>query len=506
MKTSYDVVVIGAGISGLVCAVDLARAGLSVLVLEQHYQPGGLTSTFKRKGFLFEAGGHRVTGIKESGPLYETLKAIGQQVRLVPVRPSYVAHVQDRCITGDLDLKRYRQNLISLFPDQKNEIDAFLQDMLKIKAAFDYLDSLTGPPDPEIMASEYSLLVQYLEKTTGEFMQERFSHLKPDLIFFLTIIGTFTTLPLEQQSFLTFARAWAAHHSGEGMSLIVGGTKTLIDLLVQYIDTHHGQVLVNKLVDQVIVKDGRAVGVLTGDGEEIRAKTVVSAASDEQTYLKMLNPGQLPAEFVQQIKDKKPSGSVFQVYLGVKEGEGLDNISTFVFPSSEPIHDRVMSWDIEAMTSGGLISVQGEEMSPEGYRAINISCPCPYEHPENWFIRGDDKSEYRSFKEQIANKIIRNMSKYIPDLENRISVMETATPLTIERHSLATAGGIHGLANIPEQSGLRRGPIKTPVEGLYHVGQFVFPSGAIYSCSVSGKLGAKMVLTDHFPNCLQQGG
>jgi phytoene dehydrogenase-like protein len=499
MKTSYDVVVIGAGISGLVCAVDLARAGLSVLVLEQHYQPGGMTSTFKRKGFLFEAGGHRVTGINEkNGPLYETLKAIGQQVRLVPVRPSYVAHVQDRRIEGDLDLKRYRQNLIGLFPDQTGHIDAFLDDMLKMKAAFDYLDSLAGPPDPKILFSEYSLFVKYLEKTTGEFIQDRFAHLKPDLVFFLTIVGTFTTLPLEKQSFLTFARAWTAHHSGEGISLIVGGTKTLIDLLVQYINTHGGQVLVNKWVDEIMVKDGRAVGVITRDGAEIQAKTVVSAASDEQTYLKMLNHGQLPAEFVQQIRNKKPSGSIFQVYLGIKEGPGLENVSTFVFPSSEPIHERVMSWDIEAITSGGLISVQGQEMSPEGYRAINISCPCPYEHPENWFIRGDDKSEYRSFKGQIANRIIRNMAKYIPDLENRISVMETATPLTIERHSLATAGGIHGLANIPEQSGLRRGPIKTPIEALYHVGQYVFPSGAIYSCSVSGKLGAKMVLADHF--------
>ena len=497
MKTNYDVVVIGAGISGLVCAVDLTRAGLRVLVLEQHHQPGGLTSTFKRKGFLFEAGGHRVSGISEkNGPLYETLKSMGQQVRLVPLRPSYVAHVHGRRIEGDLDLNKYRQNLIDLFPDRTNQIDTFLEDMLKMKAAFDYLDSLSGPPDPEIITSEYPLFLKYMEKTTGDFIQDRFAHLDPELVFFLTIVGTFTTLPLEQQSFLTFARAWAAQHSGEGMSLIVGGTKTLIDLLVQYVNAHQGKVLVNKMVEEIMVRDGRAVGVQTRDGQEIKANAVVSAASDEQTYLKMVNPGQLPAEFVRQIKAKKPCGSVFQLYLGVKEGQGLENVSTFIFPSIEPIHERVRNWDLEAITSGGLITVQGEEMSPPGYRAINISCPCPYEHPQGWFIRGDDKSEYRSFKEQLASRIIRNMAEYIPDLENRISVMETATPLTIERYSLVTAGGIHGLANTPEQTGMRRGPIKTPIEALYHVGQYVMPSGAIYSCSASGKLGAKMVLAD----------
>lgn len=499
-KTRYDVVVVGAGISGLICAVDLARSGLSVLVLEQHFQPGGMTSSFRRKGFTFEAGGHRVTRIRDkNAPLYETLKGIGQQLRLIPIRPSYAAYIDDRCIEGDLDLKKYRQNLISLFPGQTSGIDAFLEDMLEINAACDYLDSLTGPPDPEIMSAKYPLFVRYLGKTTKEFIQDRFSHLNPDLIFFLTLVGAYTTLPLEQQSFLTFARVWSSHHTGEGMSLIHGGVKTLIDLLVRYIDAHGGQVVVNNRVDEVLVKDGRAVGVVAGGGDEIRAKAVVSAASDEQTYFKMLKPGLLDPEFARQIWNKKPSGSLFQVWLGVTDGKGLENVSSLVFPSSESTYERVLNWDIEAITSNGLITVQGEEMAPEGHRAVNISCLCPYEHPEKWFIRGGDKSEYRSFKEELADRIIRKMEKYIPDLGSRISCMEIATPLTLERYTSATAGGIHGLANTPEQSGLNRGPIKTPIEGLYHVGQYVYPSGGIYSCSISGKLGAKALLADHFP-------
>ncbi|MBU2550125.1 MAG: NAD(P)/FAD-dependent oxidoreductase [Proteobacteria bacterium] len=498
-KTRYDAVVIGAGISGLVCAVDLARAGLSVLVLEQHYQPGGMTSTFKRKGFTFEAGGHRVTGIKqENAPLFETLQGIGQQLRLVPVRPSYAAFVRDRRIEGDLDLKKYRENLTSLFPDRKSGIDAFLTDMLEIKEAGDYIESLGGPPDLDVLASKHPLFVKYLGKTTGEFIRDRFARLEPDLIFFLTLVGTYTTLPLEEQNFATFAKIWTSHHTGEGMSLMVGGTPTLIDLLLRYIDARDGQVVVNQRVDRVMVEDGRAVGVVARGGNEVRAGVVISAASDEQTYLKMLDPGSLPDEFVRRIKNKRPSGAVFQVYLGIEDGPGLENVSTFVFPGTEPIHDRVKNWDIEAITSSALISVQGREMSPQGYRAVNISCPCPYEHPDGWFIRGEDRTGYRAFKDEMARRIIRNMARYIPDLESRITVMETATPLTMERYTLATAGGIHGLANIPEQSGPFRGPITTPLPGLYHVGQYVFPGGGIYPCSISGKLGAKTVLADHF--------
>ena len=494
-KSVYDAIVIGSGVSGLACAVDLARAGLSVLVLEQHYQPGGMTSIFKRKGFLFEAGGHRVTGVHdENSPLYDTLRTIGGQVQFTPIRPSYVAYMGDRRIEGDLELPKYRQNLLELFPDRQKEIDAFLADMLELKAAADYLDSLQGPPDFEHLSSQYPLFVRYMEKTTTEFLADRFPHLDSDLVFFLTLVGSYTTLPIDEQSFLTFSRIWATHHSGEGMNLITGGTKTLIDLLVGYVDSHGGRVVMKKMVEEVLVKDGRAVGVRTRDGDEITADAVISAASDEQTYLKMLKPELLPVDFLSQIRAKKPSGAVFQVYLGLEDGPGLENVSTFIYQSPEFIHEGVKKWDMDVITSTGLISVQGHETAPKGYRAINISSPCPYEHPDNWFIRGGDTTEYRAFKKWMAERIIQNMTRYIPDLENRIQVMETATPLTMERYTLATAGAIHGLANSPDQSGQRRGPIQTPIQGLYHVGQYVVPSGGIHSCILSGKLGARLVL------------
>jgi phytoene desaturase len=498
--SNYDVVIVGAGMSGLVCAVRLVHAGLSVLVLEQHYAPGGATSSFRRKGFTFEAAAHRVTGIRfEGSPFYDLLNLIGRQVRISPLNPSYVVHIGDRRLNADLDLRTYRDNLVELFPDQQNAIDAFLEDMLKMKMAVEYLFQKKGKPDPDVLSSKHPLFVDYARKTTKEYFQNRFSD--PDIIDFLAILGNLTTLPMEEQSFSTFSGIWSVSHTGEGRSLIVGGFQTLVDTLVEYIDSHGGEVVVKKLVDQILVKNGCALGIATKDGEEIKAKVVISAASNEQTYLRMLSPKVLPTDFLQEIKSNQPSGSVFQVYLGVKESSwgDLEHCTVFGWGNSDPLHyKRIENWDIDAITSKGIITFQGKDMSPPGYRSLNISCLCPYHHPENWFMKGDDKAAYRKFKENLANKLIQNMSKYIPDLESRIEYIETATPLTLERYTLATGGAVHGLAYTVAQSGPQRGALKTPVENLYHVGQYVFPGAGVKTVAISANTCASMVLEKHF--------
>ena len=73
----YDVIVIGAGIGGLVCAALLAKGGLKTLVLEQHHLPGGYCTSFKRKEFAFDAAVHFVEGAGENGQFLEILKELG---------------------------------------------------------------------------------------------------------------------------------------------------------------------------------------------------------------------------------------------------------------------------------------------------------------------------------------------------------------------------------------------------------------------------------------------
>ncbi len=129
----------------------------------------------------------------------------------------------------------------------------------------------------------------------------------------------------------------------------------------------------------------------------------------------------------------------------------------------------------------------------------------PYHHPENWFIKGKDKKEYCRFKDTIAGMIIENMSQYIPNLQERIIFQNTATPLTIERYTLATEGGLQGLAHNHKQSGKARGSIKTHIENLYQAGQYTFPGAGIVTVSISGTICAEMIVNEHFLHLRQKG-
>jgi phytoene dehydrogenase-like protein len=502
-RETYDVVIIGSGMGGLVCAANLVHAGRSVVVLEQHYIPGGATSMFERKGFRFEAGGHRISGIQSpDGALRKLLDKIGCNIETKPIDPVYVVKMAGKTLVASRDIKVYQENVKELFPSQHREIEIFFKDLLNFVKGSNYVRS-TKRVNPFLLASKYHIFIRYAKKSLHQFMQDHFDDRQ--IILMLTALGNYTTLPHEEQSMINFANMWATHHLGEGMSMVKGGTTALVSTLVDYIDNNGGVVAVGNPVVKILTEGHKAIGVLTQKGQQVKAKVVVSNASNEQTYLKMLDQNLLKDQFIHKVETQKQSSGLFQVYLGIEErdGIGLENVTTFILgeetgTNQKDFFERVYSWDLEAITSAGVITVEGKENSPQGYRSINISSLIPYHHPQNWFIHGTVKREYQHFKKQIAEKIIQNMSRYIPDLRERIVVMDTATPLTLERYTLATKGGLQGLAHTREQSGRQRGSLNTPIENLYQAGQYVFPGAGIVTVTMCGNMCADLILQNHF--------
>ena len=126
-RDSYDAIVIGAGIGGLICANLLAREGLRVLLVEQHYMVGGYCSTFRRKGFTFDAATHFYPLLGNPATITGgLLRELGVETEWVKMDPVDHFHFPDRSsFRVPADFESYLAKLKADFPSEANNLDRF---------------------------------------------------------------------------------------------------------------------------------------------------------------------------------------------------------------------------------------------------------------------------------------------------------------------------------------------------------------------------------------------
>ena len=134
MKDKYDVIVIGAGIGGLSAAGLTAKAGKSVLVVDQRPEPGGVCYSFVRNGYTFDVGPHLLSGCGQEGVVTNQLKALGvaDSVEFLDVNPLANIILPDFSMEVPSDTKQFVENLCKEFPDNRSGIEMLLERCSKL--------------------------------------------------------------------------------------------------------------------------------------------------------------------------------------------------------------------------------------------------------------------------------------------------------------------------------------------------------------------------------------
>jgi phytoene dehydrogenase-like protein len=432
-KDHYDVIVIGSGLAGLTSANTLARAGHSVLLLEQHYKLGGMATWFRRPGgHIFDVSLHGFpVGMIKSCRRYWTQEIADSIVPLNGIRfdnPMF-------SLTTTFNRVDFTRLLIDQFKVPEERVKAF----------FDTSRSMNFYDDQE--------------KTVGQLFEEFFPG-REDVIRLLMEPITYANGSTLEDPAISYGIVFSNFMS-KGVYTFQGGTDRLIGLMHDDLKKNGVDVRIRCNVEKILIERGKVCGVRV-NGREIRADAVVSNANLKLTVLKLVGQEHLDPAFVDETKAVRLNNSSSQVYIAFKPGVQIDESQgDLLFSSTAPLFrtDALLSRDITSRT----YSFYYPRTRPGSDRCLVVSSTNA--RYEDWADLPDD--EYKASKQDLVETTLDALSAYIPNVRELIDHAEASTPRTFQhytQHALGASFGtkFEGLAvsrSLPEQVG-----------GLWHAG------------------------------------
>ncbi|OGK79485.1 MAG: all-trans-retinol 13,14-reductase [Candidatus Rokubacteria bacterium GWC2_70_16] len=479
----HDVIVVGSGIGGLTAGALLARRGLRVLVLEQHYLAGGFCTSWprhvrvgdRRLRYIFDAGVHDVSGLGERGAVRHLLRQLALEDRLAWGRMSHEYVLPDLRVRVPDRVDDLVAVLGAHFPAERAGLGAFFAEMQAVYREL-YADAhLTGgvPTPPltvEAMLAYPALhphAFRWMHVPFGGMLDAHFRDVR--LKQFLSALSGYLSDDPAALSVGAMAPIFGYYFDGGYYPL--GGSQALADALAGVIRAHGGELRLRTAVRRIVVENGRVVGVISGDGRLDHAPAVVANADVRRTFLDLVGREHLPRDFTRHVEGLRPSTSAFVVFLGVD-----------YVPDVAPITMLAAG----AQWLGIAIpSKVDPSLAPPGHSSVSLLTLMPAAAAGEWSRKVPG---YAKRKRSLGDTLIARAEQALPGLRERIVYRQEGSPATFARYAWTTGGAIYGAG-----VGQWQPPVKSPVEGLVLAGAGVFPGAGIEAVVISGTLAAEAI-------------
>jgi phytoene dehydrogenase-like protein len=488
--SSYDIVIVGAGIGGLIAANLLARRGLRVLLIEQHYMVGGYCSTFRRKGFIFDAATHFYPLLGNPNTIPgRLLTELGVATRWVKMDPVDHFHLPDgSSFSVPSDFHSYLAKLKQEFCREASALDDFFG-----AAREAYLLGLLQ----YFRFRETDRAKQYEALTVRHALDGHFKDRKLKLL--LTADCPHWGSPPCRTSFLFDSMLRLSYFLGNYYPQ--GGSQEFSDELARRFEEMGGQILMSSRVKKILARRGAAYGIEVETGplharfaRHVRAEAIISNADYLMTLQTMLEPGAVSPEYLDSIRRLRPTFSCFLTHIGLKgvSTELLRRIQGYYWDT----------WDADRVGQDALKfklfipTLFDETLSPPGCHAVIIQKVVDIDY--------DSIGDWASYKRRVEQFITSNLEKLIPGFSEKIITISSASALTSHRYTLNQRGAMLGWEMAPDQLGENRPGIVGPIRNLYFVGHWTKPGGGITPVIVSAMQLAK-TLTGDGTNCTRKG-
>ncbi len=501
IEDDYDVVVVGAGIGGLTAGALLARRGLSTLVVEHHYLPGGCCTALRREGFTFDVGPELLYGFEDKGynPHRFVMNEIEEEIDMIPHEYVYRMRLPVGTVTFWRDQERFLQELCGLYPHEEKGIRALFAEMAEVYDAIMGGDLVMPMPPTETPRgagalnpdADPAILQRVVELLKTDSLSMVKNHVSdPQVIEFFDIVAaTFSSCDLSETPGVLTATMLIDNHEG-GSCYAADTPQMLSNLLEKAIEKKGGRFLYKSRVDEILIRDGEAHGVRLTDGTEIAAGAVVSNATVWNLYGQLVRPEHIEPDRLEWAQAFEPTFSFLVAYLGLDAAVIPDD-----FGHVEMLVLDATGFEGEGNFNIELPSLEDPARCPPGTHAMTVVSP----NRRKWPSPNDPEyssEAYERLKQEETEDLLNRMEHFLPDIRKGIRVMEIGTPTTVERYTLRNWGNLGGPKPSLGQHMLDRPRAYSDWGRLYLVGDSTVMGEGVLSATSSGIGAANMVLRD----------
>jgi phytoene dehydrogenase-like protein len=430
----YDVIIIGGGLGGLTAANKMAKGGRKILLLEAHDKLGGFATWFHRKGkHIFDVSLHGFpVGMVKTCKKYWSREIANKIIQLKRVRfinPLY-------SIETDFTVEDFTSKLINDFKVSPEQVDNFF----KLIMNMNYYDNK--------------------EMTNGELLESFFPGRKDVHRFLIEPIVYANGSTMEDPA-ITYGIVFSNFMS-KGVFTFQGGTDLVVKMMQEELLRNNVDIRLKSKVDKIVVEDNICKGVQVG-GNFISSRSVLSNGNLIGTIFNLVGEDKFTPQFMEKVKKVRLNTSSCQVYMGIKEGEVVDEIGDLIFYSEakEFKSEELLSMKTTSRTFSLYYPRLRPQLENAGY-SIVASTNARY---EDWINLS--REEYKAKKKELIEATLVSLEKVIPGIGKKIDYIEAATPLTIKRYTHHEKGSSFGTKH--EGLGISMG-LGKEIKGLFHTG------------------------------------
>lgn len=490
--------VIGSGLGGLSSAAKLARAGLSVRLLERHTQPGGYATTFYRAPYDFEVSLHELSGIgtpDNRGPLWHDLNGLGvtDEIEFISIPNLY------RCVAPghglDLRIPADRPGaldaLCEAFPHERAGLIRFFEHIYAIRRDIRAIGRSGTEPSVLQAITRYPAAAHAAAVPLSALLYREIQ----DPLARLAVgqIWSYFGLPPTKLSLVLFAGGLTSYLS-YGASYIKGKSQTLSNALASVIEQAGGEVTLGDGAAEILCDSGRVTGVVTDAGERLGTNTIVANANPITVAFDLIGPDHLPRAFVERLTVTPPSLGTVCVYLGLSRSRqelGLQDHEVFINGTVDL--ERQFA-DAHRTAPPDSFLLTAYNVSDPGFSPPGTSVVVLVSLADGLAWQQVAARDYPGLKQRYAEQLVERASALYPQLPHDIEVAVVSTPITNMRYTGNIGGAVYGFAPTPAENPAFRMAQQGPLEGLWFAGAWTRPGGGYEPTISSGLAAAEAIL------------